>query len=129
VEHGADEQLVDDWLKIRDDKDATNSESALKLFMNQIEKSGHDINEVLKVCIAKSWKGFNATWKADWEQPATKKQPLPTAEQMKTETDKSILGRMFHIRDEFGLERNVLGYAVKSATVRYEILGEVFDAD
>lgn len=79
----------------------------------------------------KKWTTALATWEnRDKEKLAPKKPlPLPTAEQMKTETDKSILGRMFHIRDEFGLERNVLGYAVKSATVRYEILGEVFDAD
>ena len=130
MEYGADEQLVDDWLKIREDKDATNSESALKLFMNQVEKSGHDINEVLKVCIAKSWKGFNTTWKADWEQSATKKQPLPTLEEIMAEKRPEQIKRIFMIRDtEYGGQRPVNMNAIKSAGGTYELLWEVFDAD
>ena len=72
LDNGADEKLADDWMKVRKELKATNTETALDSFLNEVKKSGHTINEVLKVCIEKSWKGFKASWKVEWDnkQPA-----------------------------------------------------------
>lgn len=59
---GAEENLIKDWMKVRKSKKATNTETAFNLFSAQVEKSGKSINEVLKICIEKDWKGFNSDW-------------------------------------------------------------------
>lgn len=59
---GASENYVNDWLKVRKTKKATNTETALKSFINQVSKSNKTINEVLKICIEKDWKGFQNSW-------------------------------------------------------------------
>lgn len=59
---GANLNLIADWLKVRKTKKATNSQTAFKLFLNQVEKSDLGINEVLIKCIENDWKSFNASW-------------------------------------------------------------------
>lgn len=59
---GFEEDLVVDWLSVRKTKKATNTLTSLKSFCNQVGKTGLPINEVLKLCIEKDWKGFNHEW-------------------------------------------------------------------
>ena len=59
---GAKEELVIDWLKVRKNKKATNTKTALNGFKNQLNKSNKNINEILEICINKSWSGFNNEW-------------------------------------------------------------------
>lgn len=59
---GADKQLVDDWLKVRKTKKATNTETSFKRFENEFNKTNLTIDEVLKICIEKDWKGFECKW-------------------------------------------------------------------
>lgn len=59
---GASDQLANDWLKVRKTKKATNTETAFKKFISQVEKSGQSLNDVLEKCIEKSWSGFEADW-------------------------------------------------------------------
>ena len=59
---GAEKQLVSDWLAVRRNKKLTNTETALKGFLKQVEKSGNSLNDVLTKCIEKSWGGFEADW-------------------------------------------------------------------
>jgi len=62
IKSGCKENLVSDWLKVRKTKRATNTETAFKRFISEVEKSKHDINEVLIKCIENSWSGFNSDW-------------------------------------------------------------------
>ena len=62
IELGANDNLVTEWLKVRKDKKATNTETALNNFVGQVEKSGLNINKVLEQCVVNSWKGFKAEW-------------------------------------------------------------------
>jgi len=62
LETGADEKLIDDWLKVRTKKKATNSETAFNLFNNELKKSNTPVNDILILCIKKDWKGFQASW-------------------------------------------------------------------
>lgn len=59
---GAEKQLVSDWLLVRKKKKLTNTETALKGFLKQVDKSGNSLNDVLTKCIEKSWGGFEADW-------------------------------------------------------------------
>lgn len=62
IELGANDNLVTEWLKVRKDKKATNTETALNNFVGQVEKSGLNINKILEQCVVNSWKGFKAEW-------------------------------------------------------------------
>ena len=59
---GADEQLIKDWLIVRKTKKASNTQTAFTTFEKQFSKTGLNINLVLKICIDRDWKGFNASW-------------------------------------------------------------------
>ena len=59
---GADKQLVSDWLVVRKGKKAASTETALKGFISQVEKSGLELNTVLKICVDNSWSGFKQDW-------------------------------------------------------------------
>lgn len=59
---GADKQLVSDWLVVRKGKKAANTETALKGFISQVEKSRLGLNTVLKICVDNSWSGFKQDW-------------------------------------------------------------------
>lgn len=61
-EIGADEKLISEWMAVRKTKKATNTETAFNLFKNEVEKSGNNVNEVLKKCIENSWSGFKSEW-------------------------------------------------------------------
>lgn len=58
----AKEELVNDWLIVRKNKKASNTKTAYLKFMSEVEKCQKDINEILEICITKSWSGFNAEW-------------------------------------------------------------------
>jgi len=62
IEYGFNESLVDDWMKVRKTKKATNTETAFNLFINEIEKRDCNLNEIMAYIVAKSWKGFSWDW-------------------------------------------------------------------
>jgi hypothetical protein len=62
IKYGGKKELVSDWIKVRKNKRLTNTETAFKKFITQVEKSGYSIDEVLEKCIEKSWGGFESDW-------------------------------------------------------------------
>lgn len=62
---GAESNIANDWLKVRKTKKAVNSETAYKGFLREFEKSGKQINDILKICVERSWSGFNSEWAKD----------------------------------------------------------------
>lgn len=62
IDYGFDEELSKEWMQVRKDKKATNTETAFKSFIFQVEKTKKDKNFILKTCVEKSWKGFEASW-------------------------------------------------------------------
>lgn len=62
IEYGFQENLVDDWLKVRKTKKATNTETAFKAFINEIESKDCNINEMLQIAVTNSWSGFKHKW-------------------------------------------------------------------
>lgn len=59
---GIEENIADDWMKVRKTKKATNTQTAFNSIVNQISKSGKDPNECIKLAVEKSWAGFNIDW-------------------------------------------------------------------
>ena len=55
-----DENLIDEWLLVRKNKRLTNTETAFKSFLREVEKTKKSINEILELCIVKSWGGFES---------------------------------------------------------------------
>jgi hypothetical protein len=62
IKKGAEENLVAEWIKVRNTKKATNTQTAFNRFINQVESSGKNINFVLTKCVEKSWSGFEANF-------------------------------------------------------------------
>lgn len=62
LDYGFDRQLAEDWLKVRKTKKATNTETAFKNFIAELEQRTCNINEVLEICVEKSWSGFKWSW-------------------------------------------------------------------
>jgi hypothetical protein len=72
-EYGFNPELVKQWLIIRKQKKSVNSEISFKGFIREVEKSHLTKDEILQLCIEKSWKGFEASWiekpkTEDWKQ-------------------------------------------------------------
>jgi hypothetical protein len=59
---GFNKELVEDWVKVRKTKKATNTQTALNSFISQIKKTSLDKNEVLRICVERSWSGFKASF-------------------------------------------------------------------
>jgi hypothetical protein len=62
IDYGFDKNLVSDWLKVRKTKKATNTETAFKNFISEIEKRNCILNEILEFTIIRNWSGFKWTW-------------------------------------------------------------------
>ena len=56
------EAYIGEAKKVRKLKKLSNSETVFKNFKSEVEKSGKNINEVLKECVVNSWGGFKAEW-------------------------------------------------------------------
>ena len=73
---GASKNLVSEWLKVRKNKKATNSETAFKSFKKQLETSKQPIDKVLELCVVNSWSGFKADWYKEVDKPEMTKQQI-----------------------------------------------------
>lgn len=62
IDLGFNKELVSDWLKVRRTKKATNTVTALKSFLKEVEKSKLSPDQILTICIEKDWKGFKNEW-------------------------------------------------------------------
>lgn len=59
---GVCESVVNDFLLVRKNKKATNSETAFNRIKNEIAKSGLTANECITIAVEHSWQGFSAEW-------------------------------------------------------------------
>ena len=62
MEYGFKSDLVDDWIKVRKTKNATNTETAFKAFISEIQSKECNINEMLQTAVTNSWSGFKHKW-------------------------------------------------------------------
>lgn len=62
LDYGFKKNLVEDWLKVRKTKKATNTETAWKRLKKKFDGMLEDKNEVLEMIVEKSWSGFEPKW-------------------------------------------------------------------
>lgn len=77
---GIDEQLANDFLKIRKAKKAPLTQTALKGIEREANVAGISIAEAVRICTERNWQTFNAKW--DWQpkqsgQVRAAKQTMP----------------------------------------------------
>lgn len=99
LDYGFDENLVNDWVLVRKNKKATNTETSFKKFITQIELANEDKNDILKFIIEKDWKGFEYQWLLNLrnefkKQQQNGKQPKSN-EEIFTAAMQSEVGRNF----------------------------------
>ena len=63
---------------MRKTKKASNTQTAFTTFEKQFSKTGLNINLVLKICIDRDWKGFNASWLNNVNLSEYQEQPQQT---------------------------------------------------
>ncbi|AFU62255.1 primosomal protein [Acinetobacter phage phiAC-1] len=59
---GCDKDLVIEYMAHRKAKKASNSKIAFDGLIREQQKSGLDLNAVMKICIERGWRGFEASW-------------------------------------------------------------------
>lgn len=62
IVYGFRKELVEEWLKVRKTKKATNTQTTFNKFIREIEKSDKDKDEILEICVSKDWKSFEFEW-------------------------------------------------------------------
>lgn len=62
IDLGADKIHVNDWLKVRDSKKASNTQTALTTFVNECNAHNYPVSEAVKNCAENSWSGFRYKW-------------------------------------------------------------------
>jgi hypothetical protein len=89
-----DEQLVDEWLSIRKAKKAKNTETALKAFIREIKKSNLPANEILQICVERSWSGFDASWinNLNTNKNGNTQQPINNEERKRSYIERVLYG-------------------------------------
>jgi hypothetical protein len=81
INFGFDENLVSEWLQVRKNKKATNTETSFKKFISEIEKRNCNLNEILEIIVSNSWSGFSWAWidnlkKQNLTNPPIKKEQM-----------------------------------------------------
>lgn len=62
IDLGVDENIVNDYIIVRKNKRLSNTETAFKKINDEIIKSKRSANDVISICVEKSWGGFNHKW-------------------------------------------------------------------
>ena len=88
--YGFNENLVDEWLRVRKAKKAVNTETAFKGFITEIRKSNLPINKILEICVSSSWSGFKIEYLQNKNLNNGNKQQ--TADERLQEAKSRILG-------------------------------------
>ena len=62
IDLGVDVKLADDWMKVRRNKKATNTQTSFNKIKKQIAITTLSANECIQVAVEKDWRGFEAAW-------------------------------------------------------------------
>lgn len=72
--NGVTESVWQDWLKLRKEKKAAVTQTALDGIEREAKKAGVSLQTALETCCARGWTGFKATWMEEKMTPAQKAQ-------------------------------------------------------
>lgn len=73
---GGEKDLVSDYIKHRKEKKASLLKTGFNGFKRELDKSGLDVNTVMRICIDRAWRGFESDWLSsvnisNYQQPQT----------------------------------------------------------
>lgn len=98
IQENFDPKLVEDWIQVRKTKRAANTETAFKIFLNQILQAerlkGIDRNDLLELTVSRSWQTFKLEYLENLNQNnnATQRQQ-PTGAEQRRNFEQEILRR------------------------------------
>ena len=98
IEYGFFENLVDDWLLVRKNKKASNTETAFKTFINAIESRNCNINEMLQIAVSNSWSSFKHNWVDNLKNSKNGKQDRHTSDADHKKSAVDAVNAMFGIK-------------------------------
>lgn len=103
---GCDKDLVVEYMAHRKAKKASNSKIAFDGLIREQQKSGLDLNAVMKICIERGWRGFEASWLNN-QKPSYQ----TAAQQTAQEHDKWRMAeqRAFGEKDVTPLDQHLIG--------------------
>lgn len=84
---GGEKDLVSDYVKHRKDKKASMLKTGFSGFKRELDKSGLDVNTIMKICIDKSWRGFESEWLASVNISNYESKPMINEPQEKIEME------------------------------------------
>ncbi len=80
--YGIDEQLSDDFLKLRKAKKAPLTKTAIEGIEREAKLAGITVSDALRICVERNWQSFSSKW--DWKpkqpQSMQSRQPTPRPE-------------------------------------------------
>ena len=76
IAEGFSPSLVEDWMRIRKEKKAINSQRAFHDFCCEVSKVQMDKNQLLEHIVKRQWKGFEANWLSTSPLPANGAAPI-----------------------------------------------------
>lgn len=88
IKNGVEKELADEWMLIRKNKKAVNSEFSLNIIIREADKAGISIADAVRMSCENQWSGFKAEW---YENSRSKRQrsetltPLQRKEKEKNE--------------------------------------------
>lgn len=69
---GVTEQTAKDWMEVRKQKKAANTETAFRKIQHEIAKSGMSAEACIRMSAENSWQGFKADWVKAWVKNGAK---------------------------------------------------------
>lgn len=79
---GVSDSVFKDFKKLRDKQKAPITETAIKGLQREANKANMTLEEVMKMCCERGWRGFKAEWAETAKATVAKELPLVTPEQI-----------------------------------------------
>lgn len=78
---GVSAEVADQYLQVRKAKNLVNTEIAFSRLLAEIRKTGRPAEEIVRLCVERSWGGFSADWllKEENERGSAQRNPSPVA--------------------------------------------------
>lgn len=97
IQENFDPKLVEDWIQVRKTKRAANTETAFKIFLNQILQAERtkqiDRNELLELTVSRSWQTFKIEYLENLNQNNNAQRQQPTGAEQRRNAEQEILRR------------------------------------
>ena len=81
IDLGVRPEIVNDWLIVRKNKRASNTETAFNRIKNEILKSGKSANDCITLAVERSWQGFMAEWMLNEISKGNNQKPKPKTQE------------------------------------------------